>query len=286
MSALVEPATKIHVLNTRPAPMGEELDATLSKANLSSIYIPGVGIELTHEQNIDLQILRCLRTKFIFVSRNAVDAFYQIIKSDRELFSLAQKHKQLFAVGEGTASQLAQKLNRNIDSIYYPKQSDSEGLLALPQLSNEQMDMSSDNREEQAVDSERVIIVKGDNGRELIKSSLLKRGYTVSEWSLYKRIQNTFSTISNQWQQISILLATSVDIAEAIVLALITNYNEHHTDNLSLSRNEFLNRWQWLVFSQRIKLYLLAQGIDDSQIYICEQMNNSSIINSIQRLAK
>lgn len=275
MSSPVEQPQSIQLLNTRPTPMGEELTVLLDESNISSIHSPAISIEPTPQPSVIFNALLSPNTLFIFVSKNAAKQFFEAINKHPELLNAAKSHQQLFAVGEGTAEYLAQLLTIPKANIHYPHQSDSDGLLAMTSFIN-------------ANTIQNAIIVKGNDGRELIKDTLIERGFDVSEWSLYKRIPNNFKALSVPWTNIQTLLATSTDIANTLVsglqLALSNTNNAELGDPQSVAR--YLNKWQWLVFSPRIKVYLQTKGIDDSRIIICEQMNNSSIINSIQRLAK
>ncbi|MUH73302.1 uroporphyrinogen-III synthase [Psychrosphaera haliotis] len=275
MSSQDEQPQSIQLLNTRPTPMGEELTVLLDEANISSIHSPAISIEPTPQPSVIFNALLSSNTLFIFVSKNAVKQFFEAINKHPELLNAAKSHQQLFAVGEGTAEYLAQLLTIPKTNIHYPLQSDSDGLLAMAAFNHANTIQSA-------------IIVKGNDGRELIKDTLIERGFEVSEWSLYKRIPNDFKALSVPWTNIQTLLATSIDIANALVngLQLALDKSRHGELNDPENFPQYLNKWQWLVFSPRIKVYLQTKGIDDSRIIICEQMNNSSIINSIQRLAK
>jgi uroporphyrinogen-III synthase len=77
----------------------------------------------------------------------------------------------LFAIGAGTVAALAR---RGVVAIASPDRSDSEGLLALPQLAN--------------VAGRRIALVGAAGGRELIAPTLLRRGATVEEIHVYERV--------------------------------------------------------------------------------------------------
>ncbi|MFV0279031.1 MAG: uroporphyrinogen-III synthase, partial [Parahaliea sp.] len=75
-----------------------------------------------------------------------------------------------YAVGSGTARALAE---RGIDALQPGDDMNSEGLLRLPSL--------------REVQGQRVLIVKGQGGRELLREELLRRGARASQLVCYRR---------------------------------------------------------------------------------------------------
>ncbi len=79
----------------------------------------------------------------------------------------------VFAPGPGTAEELN---TRGVANAQMPETSfDSEGLLALPSL------------QASAVKGKRVVIFRGNDGRELLREELIKRGATVDAITAYHR---------------------------------------------------------------------------------------------------
>lgn len=100
----------------------------------------------------------------IFVSANAVE--YGV--GDPAAWPA---HLLALAPGPGTAAALAAV---GIANVRTPASTmDSEGLLALPELS--------------AVEGKRVLIFRGDSGRELLRSALESRGAHVTQVECYRR---------------------------------------------------------------------------------------------------
>ena len=256
------------VINTRPAESGEELQLLLHQHGIAALHCPAITIEpysepklLTGERvadSIDLtDQIADPDTAVIFVSRSAASAFsswFKTLTQSRPEFS-QWIAAQLFAVGAGTATQLANDLSIALPKITYPKQHDSEGVLALSELSK----------------AKQVAIIKGERGRELMAQSLNQRGQACSEWAFYQRYARDLSGELTAWPKHALVLATSIEIIESITASAIES-------------ESFLNRFQWLAFSQRIKQALIAQKVPEKQIYTCEQMNNSSIINTIKNM--
>ena len=249
------------VINTRPAPMGLELEALLKQNEISSLFQPALQNQPVNNALANLDLISLSQATLIFISRSAVNAFYQQIKNQPDLIATIKQHPRIFAVGQSSAKQLTEQFKLNPNQVEYPAQSDSEGLLAMDFF--------------HAVDKHpKVFIFKGVNGRELLNEQLRSRGFEVSEWSLYKRLEIEYPDASQRWKTAQIILVTSRDIAHSV------------TNSLKTDDSTDLNHWSWLVFSDRIKSELLALGIEKSRIHICEQMDNSSIIKHIKQLAK
>lgn len=235
--------------------------ADLAKAeSIDCIQAPVITTQSIKAQNL-VTAVKESDASWIFVSRTAVREFAnQLI--DLSLNFLPKG--EVFAVGPGTRSELLSHFN-TIEHITCPPISDSESLLTLKGL--------------QTQDACQLYLVKGENGRPLLQQELTCRGFKVGQIDVYKRVEKQFSTESvNGWQQCSIFLATSVDIAIGIL-----NNLKHALDG---NPSVVLDKTKWLVLSERIKAHLISQGIENNLIYVCEDTNNSSIIKQIKQLAK
>jgi uroporphyrinogen-III synthase len=160
----------IGVLITRPAHQAESLCQRIVDAGGRAVRFPLLRITDASDTQQVVELLRdpVLYDLAIFISPNAVE------------FGLAalQRHggpatkTQIAAVGRGTARELQNRLGRAPDLL--PTQSfDSEGLLALPEL--------------QAVMGKRILILRGNGGRELLGDTLRERGATVEYAEVYRR---------------------------------------------------------------------------------------------------
>ena len=160
--------TKWRVLLTRPAEESTALAASLSDAGIFSSSLPLLDIQplaVTPEQQA---IFRNLGRycAVIVVSKPAARLATQ---------QLDQPWPQLpwFSVGAATAQVLAEHgLN-----VHYPQTGDdSEALLQLPAL-----------REAVARPGARVLILRGEGGRELLAQRLREQGASVDYLELYRR---------------------------------------------------------------------------------------------------
>ena len=248
------------VLNTRPAPNGRELSDQLTKCGFVSVDYPVIVNEVIPSINEQLtSYLSDPNCYWIFISKPAVLFFKQHL-SDANIYSYTPNGK-VFAVGYSTAQELQQS-NSEL-KVYTPTETNSESLVTMPELAK----------------AKTVVLVKGVGGRGLIQRELQVKGIEVIELDLYQRLPQLFKEQELElWFSCEIVLATSVDIAKAIL------NNCKVTEN-DAKKHEFLQNTSWLVLSERIKEFLIQQGILKSQIHVCEASDNFSIIKLIKQLA-
>jgi len=159
------------VLVTRPEGQADDLCERLRSAGFTVTREPLLALE-------PLAVLPPARRRLvealdhfqhcIFISRNAVRFGLPLLSGywPRWPAGLA-----CYAVGDSTAAALREAGL----SVHTPGQEmTSEGLLALPAL--------------QAVDGQRVLIVKGEGGRQALREALGSRGASVSELACYRRV--------------------------------------------------------------------------------------------------
>lgn len=251
----------IRILNTRPAPNYSELSEQLTEQGFVSLDYPVIVNEAiasnTNELADRLQDSSCY---WIFISKPSVLFFNQYLsQSGTTTFNPAGK---VFAVGSSTALEL-QKSHPKL-KVLVPTEANSESLVKMSALAQ----------------AKSIALVKGVGGRGLIQSELRDKGIEVKEFDLYKRTPQIFSEQDLQiWFSCQIVLATSVDIAKAI----LTNCKITES---AAKKHDFLQNSSWLVLSERIKEFLIQQGISQSQIHVCEASDNFSIIKLIKQLAK
>ena len=160
--------TDWRVLLTRPAEESATLAATLSEAGIYSSSLPLLDIEplpITPERQAVLRDLGRY-CAVIVVSKPAARLALQQLDQ-------ARPHLRWFSVGAATAQVLA---DRGLD-VHYPQTGDdSEALLQLPAL-----------REAIARPDARVLILRGEGGRELLAERLREQGASVDYLELYRR---------------------------------------------------------------------------------------------------
>ena len=131
---------------------------------------PVVPLEPAQRQRVlDLDLYQHV----IFVSANAVRAGMDLVET---YWPQLPDGIQWYAVGGATAAALA---DHGVSALTPGEQMHSEGLLALPALA--------------AVNAQRVLIIKGEGGRDTIRRTLEGRGARVDELACYHRRCPTFA---------------------------------------------------------------------------------------------
>lgn len=157
------------VLVTRPLPQAAHLAQLIEAAGGKAIIFPVLEIlDATDATQINAMIDRLDEFDIaIFISPNAVNKAMNLIRARRTL----PPGLKFAAVGRGSARELKRY---GIDEIIAPLvQFDSEHLLALPEM--------------QQVSGKRIIIFRGEGGRELLGDTLVARGARVDYAECYRR---------------------------------------------------------------------------------------------------
>lgn len=161
----------VRVLVTRPAHQAEPLCRRIEAQGGEAIRFPVLAIEGPRE----LQALRQTLARLgdydwaVFVSPNAVRWTCHLLDEQGLAWPAGLK---IAVVGAGTARTIEALLGRPAD-LCPSERFDSEGLLALPEL--------------QQMSGRRVLVLRGDGGRELLASSLRARGAEVDYAEVYRR---------------------------------------------------------------------------------------------------
>jgi uroporphyrinogen-III synthase len=158
------------IVVTRPAGQSERLASLVAAAGGTPIVFPLIDIRPASDVTVARDHLRRIGEYdlVVFVSANAVEHGSALLPPGAVLSSAPC----IAAVGVGTARALKA---RGVSRVLVPAERyDSEGLLALPQLT----DMAG----------KRVLIVRGVGGRELLAETLTARGACVEYAECYERM--------------------------------------------------------------------------------------------------
>jgi uroporphyrinogen-III synthase len=168
------------VLVTRPLAQAEGLARLIREAGGEPLCAPAIEI-LPLEDAAPFRALAQRLGEFdlaIFVSRNAVRSALALLAGQPWPAGL-----RVATVGQGSREELEQ---RGFTGVIAPAaQSDSEALLALPELA--------------AVQGRRVVIFRGDAGRQLLGDELRKRGAAVDYAACYRRVKPGDGALPALW---------------------------------------------------------------------------------------
>ena len=238
---IVPPLTGLSVLVTRPAAPAASLAANIEQLGGTAVLLPAIGIvPLAASEVVDHDLV-------IFVSVNAVAHGARFVTKTATM--------RIAAIGKATASALAEA-GLPVDLV--PESGfNSEGLLAHPELN-----LGAHSR---------VLIVRGEGGRELLQETFAAHGCSVTTLDVYRRVLPTLEAarrdeIENLWAGggVDVVTATSVETLQNLVSLL----SERGRDALRVT--------PLLVASRRIMSAaaemdlqgpcLLATGADDAAL--------------------
>jgi len=247
----------LHVLITRPEKQGQALKNKLASIKIRSLCQPLFDYQLNDHANICQQPLLSeghnKTAIVIFVSVAAVEFADQ--QKPIKLWSV----KTIIAIGHATQKAL---LALDIKAVC-PKDHDSEGVLALPELCREQ------------IKNQPVIIVRGDGGRELIAQTLKQRQAKVVYIESYQRIWRQLSlNVGQKWQaeKINAIVVTSNAALKKLVELLVVNEASYWTKNCL-----------WIVASQRIADCAQHYGL--SNVINAYGASDDVILSTLKQLA-
>ena len=258
-SSLQQPTLKqLDVLVTRPAHQATHLCELIEQAGGRAIPFPvitiappvdeaAVAAQLSHIKEFDLAI---------FISANAVSYCRQLLNG-----ALPETLK-LAVVGKATARQLHTSFARQPDVL--PEHGfNSEALLALPAL--------------QQVKGQRIIILRGEDGRALLGDTLSERGAEVSYANLYRRVQPEVDA------------ATIKQLVEHTAVDIIVTTSGEGLENLCAMLGETYRAWLC-----RLPLVVVHQRLCDrarqlgftAEVLIAREPADEAILECIQAWAQ
>lgn len=163
------PLSGLGILVTRPAHQATYLAQLIRQAGGNPVLFPALEIvDLPDLQNLYAIIDRLEQFDIaIFISPNAVNKALNLIRGRRAL----PAHLQIAAIGKGSRVVLERL---GVGNVIAPSQRfDSEALLALPQF--------------EQVQGKRIVIFRGDGGREVLGDELVRRGAHIEYAECYRR---------------------------------------------------------------------------------------------------
>lgn len=228
------PLQGVGVLVTRPEFQAMALCRLLESLGATTLRLPALEIKPLKDRRTLTEQLGALENfdVILFTSANAVRFGAALLDQKRDL--------TLAALGPATSRALNQAGYRV--AIQPGETFDSEGLLAHPRLEH--------------VAGHRILIIKGDQGRDLLQQELARRGATVVCADVYERVPAAFSTpvletVRERFAAGEMHVMTATSLAIGAVLLEVAP---------PALRGEF-ERVHWLVPGARVALGLRDLGL-------------------------
>ena len=193
-----------YIMITRPAHQAGHLAEEINTAGGNSFLFPTLDINAVKLSQQDQQKIQQINQFdiVIFISPNAVEyGLSQILTCTDLSDSVA-----LATIGQASAKALYGKLGKQPD-IVPVENFNSEGLLATQAMQN--------------VSNKRILIIRGNGGREHLKQTLQQRGAFVEYLNIYQRVKpasNSTDLVQYlQNNQIAAIVITSAEILKNLV---------------------------------------------------------------------
>lgn len=242
----------IGVLITRPAQQADNLCQRIVELGGRAIRFPLLRIvDNSDSPQVD-ELLRdpAIYDLAIFISTNAVE--YGVTALQRH--GGVAENTLIAAVGRSTARELEQRLGRAPDLLPTAR-FDSEGLLALPGL--------------QAVEGKRILILRGNGGRELLGDTLRQRGATIEYAEVYRREPPQAEDAEAGWlEQSDMLTLTSGEALQNLL------------DFIAAEQQQTLLAKPLITVSERVAEQAKAAGF--TQVSVADGADDEAIVKAVQ----
>jgi uroporphyrinogen-III synthase len=197
------PLAGLRILVTRPAAQAPSLCAMIESKGGEALHLPAIVVSPPADPEGARRLLRDRAGAgiVIFVSRNAVASAIALVP---ELPGLLEE-RPVFATGQGTRGELSR--HGVAHAVAPAAKEGSAGLLLLDALKHA------------AVSGRKVLIVRGEGGRELLRAALRKRGADVRYAEVYSRRRPDPGELDDVWRSArpDIIVTTSNQGLENIV---------------------------------------------------------------------
>jgi uroporphyrinogen-III synthase len=242
---MTQPLSGLKVLVTRPAKQAEPLCQLITAQGGEVIRLPTLEIVAIEPHHA---LTTCSLAQFdiaIFISVNAVEyAIPELLKSHPHF----PQSLELLTVGQRTATRLTDwGLSALCPNFPY----NSEALLAMPQL--------------QTVTDKKIVIFRGEGGRELLAETLKQRGAQVEYINVYRRVQSPTPT----W----------VTTLDPNVIVVTSNESLHYLLEM-LQHQRWIKQTPLVVMSERIRLEAITLGIQ-APIFVAPQASDEGLLQAL-----
>lgn len=243
------------ILVTRPEESGQVLTEMLNREGIAAIHAPFIKIVAGEQINQLPQKLQQLNTGdcVICVSQYAVYYAEQALKNTG--FSW-RTDLSYIAVGRKTAMLLTAATQQ---PVHYPfAQENSEGVLALPLL--------------QECQQKNILILRGQQGRELLPEQLAQQGANVEMVACYHRELQ-------QLNEKELMLFSRAGIDTIVVTS--GEILRYLLDFIPKSEHNWLLNCKLVVISDRIAQLAITAGWQEDKVILTEKADNASLLKAI-----
>lgn len=241
------------ILVTRPVLQALKLTELIKQHQGEAILFPTLEIEKLNNRQQIRAVFKNLSSYqwLIFISANAVN--FALQANNGKIDGI--KDTKIVAVGKATAKSLQ---DFGLKTYLVPEKGfNSEAVLAMPLL--------------QDIENQKILIVRGQGGRETLAKNLTQRGAKVDYLEVYKRIMPKIdnSALINllKQQQLSIITITSGEALDNLIMML------GHEIKYQLFEIPLI------VISERIKK--IAVEIGFKQVFVTENPADMAIIKTV-----
>ncbi len=243
---------KVHILVTRPVHQAEKLCLLIRENNGIPIRFPTLEIIPLILKRDEIEHYLTKADWFIFTSTNAVH-YYCSQLDDAKMCDL--KTKNCLAIGKATAQALT-TAGLNVDLM--PAHGyNSEALLNLEAL--------------QDVSQKKIVIIRGENGRETLADTLKRRGANVNYQDVYRReipeidCTNVLQLITKK--HLDLITITSGEAIQNLV------------EMLPESQHDLLKKIPLIVVSERIQT--IAKSLGFETVALAQMPSDDAILKTI-----
>ena len=240
---------KIALISTRPQKTNLQLSDELKKSEINLLSFPLTEIHPLNNYQIFDGVIKNIKTyqHIIFISTNAVHFFLERVK---KLSLQIPKNLIFSSIGPTTKLLLQKKLSVDVHSPI--KTFDSEHLLKEKIYNN--------------VEGQKILIIRGEGGREALKNALEEKGGIVNYGECYVRKYVDIDLIQ--------LKNDLVNYHHQFILFSSTNSAKHFIDQLHNIETDWLQNIKIIVNHKKIE-GLLSKIFKN--IFVCNNIDTQNI---------
>jgi uroporphyrinogen-III synthase len=248
---------KQRIMITRPAHQAKTLDQGIKKEGGETFLFPTLAIiptELSDENKNIIQQINQFDI-IVFISVNAVEYGLNQI----EAVTTLSNDGLLATIGQSSAQALHDRLGKQ-PAIVPEKNFNSEGLLATKAMQN--------------ITDKRILIIRGNTGREHLKQVLQQRGAQVEYLNVYQRIKpETNTTDLEQYLQNNTLAAIVITSAASLINLL---------ELTPKKVTSLLLQVPLLLINKRI-INIAKEAGFNNKLFVATEASDNAIIESLKK---